>query len=406
MPYNVAMRPAVFLDLDNTIIEGNDAGADVQALALIKGAAPAIASFRGLGYKVVVVANHEGVARGRITEDDVQVLHAHVAELVRKTANGAVIDAFYYCPYHPRGEQKAYRKDHATRKPKPGMLQQAAEDLSLDLHVSWMIGDELADVQAGHAAGARTILLRSDAEQLMPVDPATIEGVTSEVPDRERPSGPDFFAVNLVDAARLIAQQPRVEQAEAKAAPPGRKWDAEKIAKLQVPRPPKDSAEPRAAPAAAAKAFRPWGAPASDEDDTPIVTKPFRKRHQARPGEVITESGDSAATAPPLAEASAQDIPETIRQAIEKKKAAKPPVEEAESEKTLRLILNELRAQRGSDQEVSFITIIAVALQLVAIVCLLGGLFMGGDSDSVFLRWLGVGVMAQLTAIATLLYGR
>ncbi|MEM9345680.1 MAG: HAD-IIIA family hydrolase [Planctomycetota bacterium] len=399
------MKPAVFLDLDNTIIEDNDAAANVQVLALIKGAAPAIASFRGLGYKVVVVANHEGVARGRITEQDVQSLHAHVNELVRQTANGAVIDAFYYCPYHPRGEQKAYRKDHVTRKPKPGMLQQAAEDHSLDLHTSWMIGDELADVQAGHAAGARTILLRPDAEQLMPVDPATIEGVTSEPPDRERPSGPDFFAVNLVDAARLIAQQPRVEQAEIKPTLPGRKWDAEKIAKLQVPRPPKDSAEPQAEPAAAVKAFRPWGAPAVDEDDTPIVTKPFRKRHQAQSDEGKSDLSVSAVPAPPLAEAAVQDIPDTIRHPIGRK-TAKPPAEEAESDKTLRLILHELRAQRGSDQEVSFITIIAIALQLVAIVCLLGGLFMGGENDSVFLRWLGVSIMAQLTAIATLLYGR
>lgn len=406
MPYNRAMQPAVFLDLDNTIMHDPGRVPDPDALTLIKGAAPAIASLRGLGYKIVVVANRDGVARGLISEDDVQAIHARVAELVKQTANGAVIDAFYYCPFHPNGELQQYKKDHPTRKPRPGMLQEAAEDMSLDLSASWMIGDELADVQAGHAAGTRTILLRPDAEQLMPVDPATIAGVTSEPPDRERPGGPDFFTVNLIDAARLIAQQPRVEQAEAKSQP-GRKWDAEKIAKIQVPRPDKPAVEKQTSPPAATKTFRPWGAPTDEDDDTPIVAKPFRKRHQTEAAAPEPQAIDVAPASPPITEASAQDIPDTIRQAIDKKKAQQSQVTaDPETEKSLRLILHELRAQRGKDQEFSFITIIAVALQLVAIICLLGGLFMGGENDGLFLRWLGVAVMAQLTAIATLLYGR
>lgn len=405
MPYNVAMQPAIFLDLDKTIVEDFGPVPDVDTLALVKGAAPAIASLRGLGYKLIVVANHEGVARGKITEDDVQALHRRVAELIKQTANGAVIDAFYYCPFHPQGNLKQYKKDHPTRKPRPGMLQQAGEDLSLDLEASWMIGDELADVQAGHAAGARTILLRPDAEQLMPVDPETIEGVTAEPPDRERPTGPDFFAVSLVDAARLIAQQPRVEQAEAKAS--GRKWDAEKIAKIQVPRPPKEAAEQQASPPTATKTFRPWGAPAEEDDVTPIVTKPFRKRHQTEPAAPTPEANGNAVGSPPAPLPPAQEIPDNIRQAIEKKKAAQAQEPaDPEADKTLRMILHELRAQRGKDQEFSFLTIVAVALQLVAIICLLGGLFMGGDSDGLFLRWLGVALVAQLTAIGTLQYGR
>ena len=400
------MQPAIFLDLDKTIIE--DAGPEPapQVLRLIKGAAPAIASLRGLGYRIVVVANHEGVARGTVTEDDVHQLHTRVAEAIEQTANGAVIDAFYYCPFHPRGKLKQYKKDHRTRKPKPGMLEQAAEEMRLDLNTSWMIGDELADVQAGHAAGARTILLRPDAEQLMPVDPATIEGVVSEPPDRELPTGPDFFAVNLVDAARLIAQQPRVEQIEPKAPTPGRKWDAEKIAKIQVARPPKESVKEQTVPSST-KAFRPWGAPTQEDDDAPIVAKPFRKRQQAEPQSPQAVANEIPAASPPALAVQAQDIPENIRHAIESKKAAKvqEPGLEAEN-KTLRLILHELRAQRGQDQEFSFLTIIAVALQLVAIVCLLGGLFMGSGDDGLFLRWLGAGIIAQLTAIATLMYGR
>jgi D-glycero-D-manno-heptose 1,7-bisphosphate phosphatase len=405
----MSMQPAVFLDLDNTIIDASDGVPSVEALLLIKGAAPAIASLRGLGYRIVVAANHEGVARGERTEEDVHALHARVAEMVMQTANGAVIDAFYYCPFHPKGKLKKYKKDHPTRKPKPGMLEQAAEDLKLDLATSWMIGDELADVQAGHAAGTRTILLRPDAERLMPTDPATLEGVTAEPPDRERPTGPDFFAVSLVDAARLIAQQPRVEQAEAKAASSDRKWDAEKIAKIQVPRPAKNGDESQTSPPTAVREFRPWGAPAKEEgEDTPIVAKPFRKRHQADAAVAEQPSAPAEPTTQPSTPKPpppAPVIPESIRQAKERKQATKSQ-SESDSDKTLRMILHELRAQRGKDQEFSFLAIVAVALQLVAVVCLLGGLFMGGDNDGVFLRWLGAGVMAQLTAIATLLYGR
>lgn len=409
MLYNTLMQPAIFLDLDNTIVQDSEGKGLLDELSLMKGAAPAIASLRGLGYRIVVVANQEGVARGQMSEDDVHRLHTQVSDLVKRTANGAVIDAFYYCPYHPQGQIKQYRKDHPTRKPRPGMLHQAAEELKLDLRSSWMIGDELADVQAGHAAGTRTILLRPDAERLMPIDPSMIEGVVSEPPDRERPTGPDFFAVNLVDAARLIAQQPRMETHEIKTAGPDRKWDAEKIAKIQVPRPAKPAVQ--AAAQASVRAFRPWGAPAQ-EDDVPIVAKPFRKRVHGEPSdrsanEPMAHPGSGGPELPAAEPAPRPDIPAPIRQAIEKKKlATTEPDNDAEGEKTLRLILHELRAQRGSDQEFSFLTIVAVALQLVAVICLLGGLFMGGEQDGVFLRWLGAGIMAQLTAIATVLYGR
>lgn len=412
----LSMNPAVFLDLDKTVIQDTNGSPDPDDVLLIKGAAPAIASLRGLGYRIVVVANHEGVARGRITEDQVHALHDRVSRLVNKTANGAVIDAFYYCPFHPRGTVKGFKKDHANRKPKPGMLTQAAGEMALDLASSWMIGDELADIQAGHSAGTRTILLRPDADRLQPVDPEDLQGITTEEPDRERPTGPDFYAVGLVDAARLIAQQPRVDQADTAKPKPGRKWDAEKIAKIQVPRPePKEPAAVGPSPEQQpSRAFRPWGAPLPEQDDEPIVAKPFRKRQQPA-GSLDGEDVTPAVSAPlgastPLAknQSAAKPIPENIRQAVEKKKLAEElsGYESESREKLLRMILQELRSQRGTTQEFSFLTIVAVALQLIAVVCLLGGLFMGGGDDGLFLRWLGAAVVAQLTGIVTLLYGR
>jgi D-glycero-D-manno-heptose 1,7-bisphosphate phosphatase len=410
------MHPAVFLDLDNTIIHDASGSPDPESVSLIQGAAPAIASLRGLGYRVVVVANHEAVARGKLTEDDVHALHARVAELVSKTANGAVIDAFYYCPYHPKGNLKQYKKDHKNRKPKPGMLQQAAEEMRLDLPSSWMIGDELADVQAGRSAGTRTVLLRADADRLQPIDLAQTPGVVSEVSEGDRPSGPDFYAVGLVDAARLIAQQPRVEAEQQKRKEgAGRKWDAEKIAKLQVARPKREEANKPEPAAAAGRAFRPWGAPVPEDeaDDKPIVAKPFRKRqHLEQAPEPTPVKQPPAPVQQQQQEAPApaehQTIPDNIRQAIDRKNQARANGETPEPgvEKTLKLILQELRTQRNGAQEFSFVTIIAVALQLVAIICLLGGLFMGGADDGLFMRWLGVALMAQLIAIASMLYGR
>lgn len=418
----MVMQPAVFLDLDKTIIADPEEQGGGNGVVLIKGAAPAVASLRGLGYRIVVVANHEGVARGIMNEDDVEQLHDAVSQAMKATANGALIDRFYYCPFHPKGVVKQYAKDHDNRKPKPGMLTQAAEEMSLDLSMSWMIGDELADIQAGHAAGTRTILLRPDADRLRPVDPETIEGVKNEKPDRERPAGPDFYAVSLIDAARLIAQQPRTEQAEQKERKGSRKWDAAKIAKLQVPRPKaKADTQPVEANAGQARpperAFRPWGAPSPDNDSgKPIVAKPYRKRQasnvdgstpQASAADTKTETNTSEPPVSAMEEAKA-DIPSTIREAIRKKKKAADEggAEAGEQAKLLRLILQELRAQRGQSQEFSFLTIVAVALQLIAIICLLGGLFMGSGDDGLFLRWLGTALVAQLMGIATMMYGR
>jgi len=427
------MHPAVFLDLEKTLIQDPAeaaSGGGAQAV-LIKGAAPAVASLRGLGYRIVVVANHDGVARGTQSEDDIAALHEAVAQQMRATANGAVIDAFYSCPYHPKGVVEQYAKDHANRKPKPGMLLEAAEQMSLDLPRSWTIGDELADIQAGHAAGTRTILLRPDADRLQPADPAKLAGVTHEKPGRERPAGPDFYAVGLVDAARLIAQQPRNEQADQGRRPGKRNWDTQKIAKLQVPRPVPEVDEPAQpkAPKPPGRAFRPWGAPVPEsEDDHPIVAKPFRKR--TSPRDKTEAEPASAPDAPPAAtpgqetaqpsepDASPRDepaepkpIPATIREAKRRKHDSKTQGDDdapgsGEPSRLLRLILQELRSQRGQSQEFSFLTLVAVALQLVAVVCLLGGLFMGRGDDGLFLRWLGAGLMIQLMAIATLLYGR
>lgn len=158
------LHPAVFLDRDNTLIEDPGYINDPADVILLPGAADALRRFRAAGYRAVVVTNQSGVARGRITEDQLIAVHSRLRELLR--AEGAELDAIYYCPYLDGSEASvaAYRRDSELRKPRPGMLLLASRELGLELGRSWMVGDSLRDVEAGRAAGCRTILITDNAE--------------------------------------------------------------------------------------------------------------------------------------------------------------------------------------------------------------------------------------------------
>jgi len=154
--------PAVFLDRDGTIIEDMGYLDDPSELRLLPGAAEAIRRFREAGYRVVVVSNQSGVARGMFDEDALARVHARLEELLQD--HGASLDRAYYCPYldGPDAKIDTYRKDSELRKPKPGMLLQAARELKIDLRRSWMIGDAPCDVEAGRRAGCRAIRVGSN----------------------------------------------------------------------------------------------------------------------------------------------------------------------------------------------------------------------------------------------------
>jgi D-glycero-D-manno-heptose 1,7-bisphosphate phosphatase len=158
------MKPAVFLDRDDTLIEDMAYTADPDRVRLLPGAAAAIRRLREAGYLVVVATNQSGVARGLFGEEQLAETHQRMRELLRD--HGAGLDAIYFCPFLPGPDAvvPAFRKDSDLRKPKPGMLLQAAADMDIDLAASWMIGDAPRDAEAGRAAGCRTIMLtRSNA---------------------------------------------------------------------------------------------------------------------------------------------------------------------------------------------------------------------------------------------------
>lgn len=153
------MIPAVFLDRDDTLIACNsvvpdgDLG-DPALVALLPGAREACEALRAAGFRLFVVSNQGGVARGKFGVDAVQRVNARVNELL-----GGAIHAFYFCPWHPRGVVPEFAREHPWRKPAAGMLLAAAQDHGLDLARSWLIGDAERDVQAGAVAACRTVLL-------------------------------------------------------------------------------------------------------------------------------------------------------------------------------------------------------------------------------------------------------
>jgi len=160
------VQSAVFLDRDNTLIVGDDDIGDPDEVRLMDGVAEGILALRHAGFAIVVVTNQGGVARGKYTEDDVDAVNQRIAMLVDEAAGEShLIDRFYYCPYHPEAVIEEYRRDHPWRKPHPGMLLQAARDLHLDLSQSWLIGDQRRDIEAGRAAGCRTVLISSNSDE-------------------------------------------------------------------------------------------------------------------------------------------------------------------------------------------------------------------------------------------------
>lgn len=150
---------AIFLDRDGTINEEIGYMDRMEKLRLIPGAAQAIRLINESGMKAVVVTNQSGVARGIFTESFVAETHARLGEMLR--AEGAWIDAFYFCPHHPTEGRGAYLKICDCRKPSPGLILRAAAELHLDPARSYMVGDMPKDIEAGNRAGAQGVLVRT-----------------------------------------------------------------------------------------------------------------------------------------------------------------------------------------------------------------------------------------------------
>ncbi|WP_288193231.1 HAD family hydrolase [uncultured Phyllobacterium sp.] len=146
-------RPMAFLDRDGVLNVDTGYPIHPHEIVWMKGCFEALKRLKDAGYRVVIVTNQSGVARGFFSEGDVQALHNWMnGEFTR---SGGDISAFYYCPYLPDAPLEAYRQDHPDRKPNPGMIFRGLRDYPTDFAQSFLIGDKDSDLEAAAAAGIR-----------------------------------------------------------------------------------------------------------------------------------------------------------------------------------------------------------------------------------------------------------
>lgn len=159
-------QKAIFLDRDGTINKYVGFLRKEEEFELLPGVAEAVKKINKSGYLAVVVTNQPVIARGEVTFEGLETIHKKMETLLGM--EGAYLDGIYFCPHHPHsgydGEVKELKIDCDCRKPKPGMLLKAVEDLNIDLSQSYMVGDGENDIKAGKAAGCKTVLLNTECE--------------------------------------------------------------------------------------------------------------------------------------------------------------------------------------------------------------------------------------------------
>lgn len=177
---------AIFLDRDGTLVHRRHYPSRPEDLRLYDGIGTRLRALQEMGFRLVVITNQSGVARGFFTRDDLERMHAHLRNDLARS--GVRLDGIYYCPHHPDGVVPGLAVRCGCRKPRPGMLLRAAEELYLTLEASWLVGDILDDVEAGNRVGCRSVL----------VDLGT------EAPPREPLRRPAFVAPDTIHALRII----------------------------------------------------------------------------------------------------------------------------------------------------------------------------------------------------------
>jgi len=165
------LRPAVFLDRDGTINEQMGYINHISRFQLLPGVASAIRQLNERNIPVVVVTNQSGLARGYFPPELLLAVHEKMTTLL--VEQGAHVDGIYVCPHHPEAKKEEYRLNCECRKPKPGLLLQAAREMGLDLAGSFVVGDRWSDLKTAAACGAVPLLVltgygRGDAQYIGP----------------------------------------------------------------------------------------------------------------------------------------------------------------------------------------------------------------------------------------------
>jgi D-glycero-D-manno-heptose 1,7-bisphosphate phosphatase len=300
-------RPAVFFDRDNTLMVNDGYLGDPSKVVLVDGAAEIVARVRSLGYAVIVFSNQSGVARGMFSEDDVHRVNSRLDELLADHNPQAIIDRHEFCPFHPEGTVAEYKHESDLRKPKPGMILQAAEKLALDLSRSWVIGDAPRDIESGKAGGCKTIWYK---DSKLPPSSAARELMLTV---------PDAVVSSLREAMDVIAREALVRHASAPEVvsnnPPQRE-EPEPEAQTATHSIPESSPEPR----------RTTSGPKSVSSAKPLMQMLAQKRAAAAAAAAATSSTEtepapqSAAPLPAASTARLEELAEQILQELQRRR--------------------------------------------------------------------------------------
>lgn len=335
-----ATSPAIFVDrrwLGTLRAEGSD---ELAAVAMV------LRRLRDAGHRIVVASNESRVGAGELDEAAVQADDRDLAARLALAAGIAVVDRFYWCPFDPAARLANYRRDHAWRKPRPGMLLQAASDLELDLEGSWVIAGDDDDLAAARAAGCRVATIgrlarRAGSETSPPISSAA----------------EDFTAA------------------------------AEAILGGDAASPPKASRDDAAAPASPTRVVELYSA-STEGDRTPMASP---------------SSAGTAPTAPPAAarpRAAASPVAANDRPA-----GSRDGDPDAGLAASMRNLAEELRLHRQAARDLTGGRVLAIVLQLGVLLTAVMGLLQLSDPAH-FTRWFLGAILLQATAIALLLFDR
>ena len=399
--------PAVFLDRDGTLIREVGYASRPEQIRILGGVAQALRDLAEAGYRLIVVTNQSGIARGYITEDDLERFHDALDRQLHLL--GASVDAYYACPHHPDPAGRP-RPDLAVecdcRKPKPGLILRAAEDFGIDLAASWTVGDTWRDVAAGQAAGTRTIKLPADAAHRAPrpddVAPPTAEArgladAADIILGREAP------AERAMEALSPEESEPE-ETDEDDEPPPDLASTPEAETEPETAEPETEpEAAPEPAPERVVESLSPSGrglgeAKTDEQPPEPSEPPPAEPRQCARCGGEVAP--DDIARGAAAVRDGFLLCPECLAQQP-REPGAGP---DASVEDLLRLVLAELqrmrRAQRPSS--LSLFRLLAYIVQAAALFFGFGMALLGDETD----LYLRIALLLQLLVLALLLFER
>lgn len=379
---------AIFLDRDDTLIEDPGYINSPEQVRLLDGAAEALIELKALGYKLVVVTNQSAVARGIVTEKVLGEIHDRLRQLLAE--KNAFLDGIYYCPFHPEGVVPKYRKESDCRKPNPGMLRKASEEMDIDLCQSWCIGNSGRDVEAGRRAGCKTILIDKPAHHKPAASTISLAAIAA-----------DYRAVNIKEAVNIIKKylrssaRPQVQApsaTETVAAPQAGQEVAEaaelapqveeSVPEVEVQKPQVQLAEAKAEP--------------EPEPQPPAPQPPA--------AEPVTPPAEEAK--PQLVEPQAQSRPAgpKTRRIEFKTEPSEPQAPADTTRELLNRILGQLKTMQREEMfgEFSVMRLIAGVVQIIVFFCVLAMIWLlmspQRQDNSIFIA-LGFAVVFQLMAL-------